>query len=100
LDELGRDFVLEASKVFRQKQVEQVAAALRRVATFHRIFKTMNVILAGLGRSILGEVAAHESGFKRMIDLAGVYGDEAALMTPAFGVGMLVQEMDNVGRCR
>jgi uncharacterized hydantoinase/oxoprolinase family protein len=58
----------------------------------------MDAVLTGLGRKVLAQEAAERAGLKRTIDLAAIYGEEAALMTPAFGVGMLAMEATEVGR--
>jgi probable H4MPT-linked C1 transfer pathway protein len=98
LEELGRDFVLEAARIFQHEQVELVTRALRKVVSSHKLPRTMDAVLTGLGRKVLAQEAAERAGLKRTIDLAAIYGEEAALMTPAFGVGMLAMEATEVGR--
>jgi len=98
LEELGMELVLEAAEVFQHEQVELVARALRKVISSHKLSKRADVILTGLGREILAERAARRAGLKRTTDLATIYGREAALMTPAFGVGILATEAAKVGR--
>jgi hypothetical protein len=98
LEELGRDPVVEAAKVFQYKQVELIAKALRKVVSSHKLPRKMDIIMAGIGRGILAERAAHRVGLKETIDLAAIYGEEAALMAPAFGAGLLATEALEGGR--
>jgi hypothetical protein len=41
---------------------------------------------------MVGEEAARRAGFRRVVDLERVYGREAALMAPAFSMGVLAGE--------
>lgn len=98
LEELGSDSVVEAAQVFQHKQVELIAKALKKVVSSHKLPRTTDVIMAGIGRGILTERAARKAGLKKTIDLAAVYSEEAALMTPAFGAGLLAMEALEGGR--
>jgi probable H4MPT-linked C1 transfer pathway protein len=94
LKEIGEELVLEAAAVFHREQVNTVARALREVAGSHNLTK---VVGCGLGRRMLAERAAEVAGLREFIDLAGTYGEEAALNTPAFSVGVLAEEVASGG---
>lgn len=98
VDELGEEFMTEVAKIFHAEQVAIVARSLEKVMKARKIQKT-RVVGCGIGRRILAENAARAMGLTEFIDLAEIYGDEAALMTPAFGVGILAMEAGN-GRSR
>ncbi|TDA31735.1 MAG: hypothetical protein DSO02_06315, partial [Hadesarchaea archaeon] len=51
------------------------------------------VVVTGVGRKIVGREAALRAGFKKVVDLGRIWGEEAALMTPAFSMGKLVEEV-------
>ena len=89
IGEIGRERIIMAAKVFHDKQTDLVAKGLDKVTRLHELPKSMEIIVAGLGRKILAQKAALSSGFNKTIDLATLYGEEAALMTPAFGVAFL-----------
>ena len=97
-EELGKNLVMKAAKTFHHQQVKLVSKALKRVADLHKLPRTTKVIVAGLGRKILAEKAARAVRFNEIIDLADVYGKEAALMTPAFCMGLLAAEVLESGR--
>jgi hypothetical protein len=96
LDEMGEASVLGAARAFYAKQVELVARAIGRVASSHCMTKTVG---CGMGRRVIAKRAAQVLGLE-FIDLATVYGEVAALMTPAFAVGLLAAEVAEVGRGR
>jgi hypothetical protein len=96
LDEMGESSVLGAARAFYAKQVELVARAIGRVASSHRTTKTVG---CGMGRRVIAKRAAQVAGLE-FIDLATVYGEVAALMTPAFAVSLLAAEVAEVGRGR
>ena len=91
LDELGEKIVLEAGEKFRRKQLGHVVRAIRRVLGTYGLTKG-KAIVTGFGRKILAHPAARMVGFEEIVDLADIYGEEAALMTPAFCVGLLAAE--------
>ena len=89
LEELNEGLVREAAGRFHREQVGLISRSLERVADLNGLPRTTEVIVTGLGRKILAERAARVVGFSEVIDLADVYGEEAALMTPAFCMGLL-----------
>ena len=98
LEELGENLVVKAGRTFHHEQVGLVSKALKRVADLRKLPRTTKVIVTGIGRKILAEKAARAVGFNKVIDLADVYGKEAALMTPAFCMGLLAAEALESGR--
>lgn len=100
LGELGEPHVLRAAEIFHRKQVELVTRALRKVMGLHKIPKKTDLVVTGLGRRILAERAFRKAGLSRMVNLAAIYGEGAALMTPAFGAGLLAMEAVGSGRGR
>lgn len=93
LEELGREKVEEAAEVFREEQVSMLREALVKVTDLHDMDKSVPVLVTGAGRNILAERSAREADFDRIVDVADVYDEFAALMTPAYGLGRLVAEV-------
>ncbi len=92
LEELGEDLVIEAANAFYDLQVSEVSKNILRVADVHNLSKDTRIVLSGIGRKILGKKAAINSGFNQFSNIAETYCEEAALMTPAYAVGLLVYE--------
>ncbi len=91
LEEIGTDFVVKAAKYFHDKQVAFVAGSLKKVMDLHELGPA-RVVGCGVGRKVLVKRMVRSAGAGGFIDLAKAYGEEAALMTPAFGVGVLATE--------
>ena len=98
VEEIGEKQILEAAKIFHDEQTDHVARALKKVMRLHRFPRGTKIVMAGLGRRILAEKAARAAGFNEIIDLAAIYGEEAALMTPAFSAGLLATGAFEHGR--
>jgi len=74
--------------------VRRVAEGMRRVVGRYGL-EGCPAVVAGVGRRVLGREAARKAGL-RVVDLEGIHGREAALMTPAFSMAVLAGEV--VGR--
>lgn len=90
--ELGEDFISKAAERLYENQVELLENAFKKVAGSCGLSESTKVIVTGIGRKILAEKAAKAAKFDRIDDLADEYGKKAALMTPAFGMGLLAEE--------
>lgn len=93
-EETGRGFLRRCALALHREQVRRVAEGMRRVAGRYGL-DGCPAVLAGVGRRILGREAAKRAGLGS-VDLERIYGKEAALMTPAFSMGVLAGEV--VGR--
>ncbi len=92
VDEIGKRQIIMAAKAFHEKQIDLVAKVLEKVIRLHKLPKSSKIVVAGLGRRILAEKAVRALGFNEVIDFATLYGEEAALMAPAFGASLLAAE--------
>jgi hypothetical protein len=99
LREFGEEQIIVAAKFFHDKQMELVARGLEKVMRLHGLPRGSEVVVAGLGRNILAKKAAMALGVDEVIDLATLYGEEVALMAPAFGAALLAAEAFEHG-CR
>ncbi|KXB04044.1 hypothetical protein AKJ35_00900 [candidate division MSBL1 archaeon SCGC-AAA833F18] len=89
VEELGEEFIEKAAKYFQERQVSLLQKALEKIVDSNKSLRINNIIVTGIGRRILAEEAARSANFKQIIDLADIYGEEAALMTPAFAMSLL-----------
>ncbi len=94
-EEVGRNFLRRCARILHKKQVEKVAEKMGKVKGRYGL-EGCPVVVTGVGRKIVGREAALRAGFKKVVDLGRIWGEEAALMTPAFSMGKLVEEV--VGR--
>ncbi len=94
-EEVGEGFLRRSARALHREQVRRVAGKMRAVAERYGL-EGCPAVVTGVGRKILGREAAGEAGFKRVVDLGRIWGEEAALMTPAFCMGRLAGEA--VGR--
>lgn len=94
-EEVGEGFLRRCARALHREQVRRVAERMRGVVERYGL-EGCPAVLSGVGRMILGREAAARAGFKKVVDLGRRWGEEAALMTPAFCMGRLVEEA--VGR--
>lgn len=92
LEKIGEDRAIEAAEVFQEEQVSMLREAVEEVAERHDLDKSDPILATGIGRRILAETAARRAGFEDIVDVAEAYDEIAALMTPAYGLGMLIGE--------
>lgn len=90
LEEIGAGLVVKVAKYLHDRQVALVAGGLKKVMRLNEIEHV--VVGCGLGRRMLIEDVVRSVNLDGFIDLMDVYGEEAALMTPAFSVGVLAKE--------
>jgi len=90
-EEVGEGFLRRCARALYREQVRRVAEGMRRVRDRYGLEGCPAVVAGGGGR-ILGREAARRVGLK-VVDLGRIYGREAALMTPAFSMGVLVEEV-------
>ena len=93
-EEAGRSFLRRCALALHREQVRRVAEGMRRVVGRYGL-EGCPAVVAGVGRRVLGREAARKAGL-RVVDLEGIHGREAALMTPAFSMAVLAGEV--VGR--
>ena len=87
LVEIGEEDIVSIAHQAMEKQVEDIADAIRHVGREHEL----NIIVAcGLGEFLI-EKAAHELGFE-VILISEKYGKEISKVFPAFAVARLVEE--------
>jgi hypothetical protein len=91
LEEIGGKAVAEVARYFYERQVASVAGGLRKVMT--SVGRQGVLVGCGMGRRTLASDAARSVGLDEPVDFAEVCGMEAALMTPAFGAGLLGAEV-------
>jgi probable H4MPT-linked C1 transfer pathway protein len=94
-EEVGEAFLWRCARILHQEQVRRLTEGMKRVRERYGL-GGCPAVLAGVGRKIVGEEAARKAGFRKVVDLERIYGREAALMTPAFSMGVLAGEA--VGR--
>ncbi len=92
LEEIGKDKIIEAADIFHEEQVSTLRDALGEVSDQNNLDKSHPLLATGIGRNILAEKAARRAGFEEIIDVAEVYDEPAAVMTPAYGLGRLTYE--------
>lgn len=98
LEEIGEEQIVKAAEAFHRSQTYLVARGLEKVMRLHGLSRSTKITVAGLGRKIIAEKAVRFLGLNEAIDLATLYGNEAALMMPAFGAGLLAAEALEHGR--
>lgn len=91
LNEMKKNQILNAAKKFRKTQISYAKEGIKKVIN-KKFENDPKIVATGIGRKILVSEAAKRAGFKEIIDLSNIYNEVAALMTPAFGVSMLLSE--------
>jgi len=92
IDMLDEREIVDMARFIYEKQVEQIAESLRRVyeRMKNRIHDDISVAVTGLGRNFLARKAAEKAGFDKIIDLGELLGVNAAFMSPAVGVALML----------
>lgn len=90
---LSEEEILGIAKYVYERQVEQVADALRQVLSRLRAEGEgeIPVVVVGLG-AFLAKRAAERAGVERVVDLGELAGSPASLAAPAVGVALMVAE--------
>lgn len=92
LEEIREELIIKTSKIFHKTQINQVKKGLEKVTTEHKINKKTPIIITGIGKQILAQKAAEKAKYEKIIDLEEKYNKTAALMTPAYALGILARE--------
>lgn len=90
LEEVGGEFIKKSARYFHNQQITLLKNSFEKIMNSHDL--KSEVVVTGIGRKILAEKAARASGLNQIVDLGGVYGEGAALMTPAFSMARLAAE--------
>ncbi|RLI47093.1 H4MPT-linked C1 transfer pathway protein [Candidatus Bathyarchaeota archaeon] len=92
IEMLNEEEIVKMANYIYEAQIKQIADGLRQV--HNRIKPRMKdkvpVVVTGLGRDFLARKAAQKAGFKEIINLAELLGDEAAVVSTSVGVALMV----------
>lgn len=84
--------IVEIANYVYEKQVEQIADGLGRV--YDRVKPRQGadipIVVAGLGRNFLARRASQRAGFRQIIDLAELLGEDIAIAPASVGVALMV----------
>lgn len=92
IEMLSKEEITDIARYIHKKQVEQIASGLEQVySRVKRYFREEPpIVVTGLGREFLAKKAARRIGFQKTIDLANLFGADAALLSPSTGVALMV----------
>lgn len=89
---LSEDEIVRIAEHVYRKQIEQIAEGLKQV--YKRVETLVRpdfpIVVTGLGRKFLAFEAAKAAGFKNIVDLGELLGEETALASPCVGVAIMV----------
>jgi probable H4MPT-linked C1 transfer pathway protein len=80
--------IIAMAKYVYDEQVKQIVSGLKQV--HERKHPLQEVVVTGLGRNFLARKAAEKVGFKHILDMTELLGAEAAVVSPSFGVALMV----------
>jgi hypothetical protein len=89
---LTEEEIVAMSKYAYYKQIEQIAEGLKQVhdRTKSHFKQEIPVVVTGLGREFLAKKAAMRVDFSRIVNLGDLLGTNAALVSTAVGVALMV----------
>jgi hypothetical protein len=90
-DMLSEQEIIAMAQYIYDKQVEQIASGLKQVhQRIEQAIQEAKVVVTGLGRNFLARKAAEKVGFKQIVDMKEFVGAGAAVVSPSFGVALMV----------
>lgn len=90
-DMLSEQKIVAMAQYVYDKQIEQIADGLKQVhQRIEQSLQEAKVVVTGLGRNFLARKAAEKVGFKQIVDMKELVGAEAAVVSPSFGVALMV----------
>ncbi len=94
-DMLSEKEILEIASFVYDRQVEQIAAAIKKayVYTKAKVNSEVPVAVTGLGKDFLARKAAEQVGADLIVDLGSLLPSEAVHATPAFGTALMVAKI-------
>lgn len=92
LDQLTEGQIFQIAKYIYQMQVSKISEAISTIKLRDELNKVM---VTGIGKDILGKVAAQKANISEILDMADLIGDEACKIAPAVGVALMVAKIES-----
>lgn len=91
---LSEKEILKIARFVYDRQVEQIAAAIKKayVYTKAKANSEVPVVVTGLGQDFLARKAAEQVGANSIVNLASLLPSEAVYATPAFATALMVAQ--------
>jgi len=91
-DILKEEDILAIADYVYRKQLDKIIDGLQKVQDSVKIFarNNMSLVITGIGRDFLGRRVGEKLGFKNIIDLAEIIGEDASIATPSVAVALIV----------
>jgi probable H4MPT-linked C1 transfer pathway protein len=92
VDMLNEKEIVDIAQYIYRSQVNIIANALQKVyvnSVFSRK-ENIPIVVTGLGKKFLSEVADREAGFKNIVHLEEVIGYDISIISPAFGIAIMI----------
>jgi probable H4MPT-linked C1 transfer pathway protein len=91
-DMLSEKEIVAMAQYVYDRQIEQIASGLKQVyeRTKQSLQEENVAVVTGLGRNFLARKAAEKVGFKQIIDMKELVGQGGAVVSPSFGVALMV----------
>ncbi len=91
IDMLSEQEIINIAQCVWEKQIEQISDGLKRVYEGLEFpLGQIPVVVTGLGRKFLAKRAAQKAGFKCIIDIGELLGNNVAIMSPSVGIALMV----------
>ncbi len=92
IDMLSDEEIIAIALQVYKKQIEQIGKSLKRVYDRLELAskRRIPIVVTGMGKGFLGRKAAQEAGFKRVISIGELFGNDVAVMSPSVGVALMV----------
>ena len=92
IDMLSEQEIIDIAQSVWEKQIEQICEGLKLV--YDRLVFSLKrktpIVVTGIGRDFLAKKAVQKAGFDHVIDIGELLGCNVAVMSPSFGVALMV----------
>jgi len=92
IDMLSEQEIVAIARRVWEKQIEQISEGLKHVYKQLKLSasRKISIVVTGMGRDFLAKKAAQKAGFKQVIDIGELLGEDVAIMSPSVGVALIV----------
>jgi probable H4MPT-linked C1 transfer pathway protein len=89
---LKKEELISLANYIYKNQLKKISKELIKV---HKALnrKINTIVVTGMGRNFLGKKASEKSGFKEIVDLADIIGDEDSISSPSFALASMLLEV-------
>lgn len=92
IDMLSKGEILKMARHIYERQLQQVADAIRQVLSRIDGSERLVAVVTGLGGEFIGRAAAERAGMRTVVNLADFLGEEGSVLAPSVAVAVMAAE--------